>query len=72
MAQCQGITKKGERCKREAGEGSAYCSIHVDQEVRPRSAPATQTTTEWDRDALVKTAIGFGLIGAILLFRLRR
>lgn len=69
MAQCQGITKKGERCKRDAREGSTFCSIHVDQEVRPREVPAPQ---EWDRDALLKAAIGFGLVGAILLFRLRR
>ncbi len=26
--QCQGKTKKGERCKRDAAEGSKYCSIH--------------------------------------------
>lgn len=69
MAQCQGTTRKGERCKREAGEGSAFCSIHVDQEVRARTIPAPQ---EWDRDALMKAAIGFGLVGAILFFRLRR
>lgn len=74
MAQCQGTTRKGERCKRDAGEGSAFCSIHVDQEVRPRNggAQASPAPQEWDRDALVKTAIGFGLLGAILFFGLRR
>lgn len=69
MAQCQGTTRKGERCKRDAAEGSAYCSIHTDQEVRAREPRPDQP---WDRDAIVKTAIGFGLIGAILFFRLRR
>ena len=69
MAQCQGTTRKGERCKRDAAEGSAFCSIHTGQETAPRSAPAPQ---EWDRDAIIKTAIGFGLVGAILFFRLRR
>ena len=30
-AQCAGMTKKGERCKREAAEGSQYCIGHADQ-----------------------------------------
>ena len=30
-AQCEGKTKKGERCKREAAEGSKYCIGHADQ-----------------------------------------
>ena len=30
-AQCAGMTKKGERCKREAAEGSQYCLGHADQ-----------------------------------------
>jgi len=29
--QCAGMTKKGERCKREAAEGSQYCLGHADQ-----------------------------------------
>ncbi len=69
MAQCQGRTRKGERCKRDAAEGSAFCSIHTDQEA---SAHEPDPAQPWDRDALVKTAIGFGLLGAILFFRLRR
>ncbi len=68
MAQCEGKTKKGERCKREAREGSAFCSIHVDQAVRAPSRSAT----EWDTDAIMKAALGFALVGAIVLFRFRR
>ena len=30
-AQCNGLTKKGERCKRVAAEGSEYCIGHADQ-----------------------------------------
>lgn len=30
-AQCEGKTKKGERCKREAAEGSKFCLGHADQ-----------------------------------------
>ena len=30
-AQCEGLTQKGERCKRDAAEGSKYCIGHADQ-----------------------------------------
>ncbi len=30
-AQCAGMTQKGERCKREAAEGSRFCIGHADQ-----------------------------------------
>ena len=69
MAQCQGRTRKGEQCKRDANEGSAFCSIHQDQEVRP---PTAREAVEWDRDSVMKAAVGVALIGAILFFRLRR
>ena len=68
MSQCEGKTRKGERCKRDAKAGSAFCSIHVDQEMRAREAPSG----EWDRDAIMKAAIGFAVVGAIFLFRFRR
>ena len=69
MAQCQGTTRKGEQCKRDAGDGSAFCSIHQDQEVR---AHQPMEDMEWDADAMWKAALGFALIGAILFFRIRR
>ncbi len=37
-AQCEGKTQKGERCKREAAEGSKYCIGHAEQ--APKLAPA--------------------------------
>jgi hypothetical protein len=68
VAQCEGKTKKGDRCKRDTRTGSSYCNIHVDQEQRAR----TQRTEEWDRDAIMKAAVGFALVGAIFLFRFKR
>lgn len=68
MAQCDGQTKKGKRCKRDAREGSSFCTIHMDQEVRERKPRAE----EWDQDAIMKAALGFALVGAIFLFRFRR
>lgn len=43
-AQCEGLTKKGERCKREAADGSAYCLGHADQ------APAAKAKGEKPKD----------------------
>jgi hypothetical protein len=68
VAQCEGKTKKGDRCRRDARGGSAFCSIHLDQEIRARPEPCG----EWDRDALMKAALGFALVGVIFLFRFRR
>jgi len=70
VAQCRGTTKKGDRCRREAQDGSAFCTIHQDQEIRPRAEPAAGS--EWDRDAIMKAALGFALVGAIFLFRFRK
>lgn len=69
MAQCQGTTRKGEKCKREAQDGSAYCAIHQDQAVR---APRAREVVEWNRDMMMAAALGVALIGAIILFRIRR
>ncbi len=68
MAQCAGKTQKGDRCKRDAREGSAYCAIHQEQEVRPRPEPSAA----WDRESLTKAAIGAVLVAAIVFFRIRR
>lgn len=68
MAQCQGKTKKGDRCKRDARESTSFCAIHQDQEIR---AP-TERTGEWDKEAIMTAAIGFALVGIIFLFRFRR
>lgn len=37
-AQCKGLTQKGERCKREADAGSAYCIGHADQSKKAVAA----------------------------------
>jgi hypothetical protein len=70
LSQCEGTTKKGDRCKREARPGSTFCSIHQDQEVRARKPKSSRE--EWDSDAIMKAAIGFGLVAAVFLLRFRR
>ncbi len=69
MAQCQGTTKKGDQCKRDARSDSDFCTIHQDQEVRARHS---HDAGEWDRDAIMKAALGFALVGLIFMFRFRR
>jgi hypothetical protein len=77
MAQCDGTTKKGDRCKRESAQGSKFCAIHLDQEVRARNASAksersAKSEAEWDSDAVFKTLLGFALVGVIIAFRFKR
>jgi MYXO-CTERM domain-containing protein len=67
MTQCAGKTRKGERCKREAREGSIYCSIHREQEAHPRPEAKSQ-----DPDFVLKAALGLAALAAIVLFRIRR
>ena len=69
MAQCEGTTRKGDQCKRDARDGSRFCAIHQDQEVRART-PRTEQV--WDPDSIVKVAVGVGLVAAIFLFRFRK
>lgn len=68
MTQCRGKTKKGDRCKRDAREGSDFCSIHQEQEIRPRDGDGS----EWDQEAIITAAIGLGVVAALFFFRLRR
>ena len=49
-AQCQGITLAGERCKREAAEGSKFCIGHADQAKKPAAA-AKDAAKEAAKDA---------------------
>lgn len=41
-AQCEGKTKLGERCKREAAEGSKFCIGHADQAVKAEAKGAVK------------------------------
>jgi hypothetical protein len=76
MTQCAGTTLKGERCKREAREGSSYCSIHFEQPPRPAAEPEPRdraaNQSPPDADWMMKAALGFAVLAAIVLFRGRR
>jgi MYXO-CTERM domain-containing protein len=70
MAQCAGRTQKGDQCRREAREGSAYCSIHQGQE-ESQAATKSEKSRD-DPDFVLKAALGLAALAAIVLFRIRR
>ena len=46
-AQCEGLTKEGVRCKREAAENSKYCIGHADQAKAPKAEKLKDDGTCW-------------------------
>ena len=45
-AQCEGLTQKGERCKRDAADGSKFCIGHSDQAKKiEKSEPKAKADT---------------------------
>lgn len=75
MTQCEGRTLKGERCKREAREGSSYCSIHFENQPRPEPEPVAASAaaeSPHDADWMMKAALGLAAVVAIVLLRIRR
>lgn len=62
MAQCKGTTKAGSRCKRQAREGSEFCSIHVSTEPRERPQGGKAT---WELNDTLKVMVGIALFGAL-------
>ena len=55
-AQCEGKTQQGERCKREAAEGSRFCIGHADQAkaAADKKPAADAKKTEAKKDAVEK------------------
>ena len=76
MTQCAGTTLKGERCRREASEGSSYCSIHFEQPPRPAEEPKAEAAAAGPGpradDWMTTAALGLTVLAAIMLFRGRR
>lgn len=49
-AQCEGLTQKGDRCKRDAAEGSKFCIGHADQTKKSESAKAAGKAEAKEKD----------------------
>jgi len=64
MAQCQGKTKSGARCKRNANVGSEHCPHHLDQ-------AGDETGSDTGRDTSVRGPVrgptDLLLVGAVAL-----
>jgi hypothetical protein len=82
VRQCQGITKKGKRCRRSAKAGSDYCGLHDgsgakagapvrNQNARKHGFYARYITAEERDDLAVISALGLSLEGEIALLRVR-
>ncbi len=69
MAKCQGMTKSGNQCKREAGEGSEYCTAHQPAEDAEGAEAQDQTEDEAENQAedLMLIALGLAATGALFL-----
>ena len=61
MARCQGITKSGAQCKRQAAEGSEFCSAH-------QPADGAEATEDQDlTQDLMLIALGLAATGVMFL-----
>ena len=77
MARCKGITTRGTRCRNEALEGLEYCYVHRDQDreearARRNGAKAEKGAPDMDFNELARTALGFALVGAVVLWAVMR
>lgn len=66
MAQCEGTTKGGDRCKREAQPDSSFCHMHG-----PDEGPDVQVSdepAEWE-DLVPLILAGAATLGFVLLFK---
>ena len=72
MPQCQGTTKAGERCKRDANEESGFCSTHTDQGVDGAADADDAPESRVDRRATDLLLIGAVALGFMLLRRVIR
>ena len=66
MTQCEGTTKDGDQCKREAQSDSEFCHMHAPE-------PETDTQTcdepaEWE-DFVPLILAGAATVGFVLLFK---
>ena len=64
MAKCQGKTKSGAQCKRQASEGSEYCSSHQPAEDAEGAEGAEAQDLTQD---LMLIALGLAATGALFL-----
>lgn len=70
MAQCKAKTKKGARCRRQAMEGSDFCSTHREAEAESTAGSST-FDPEADLAETLKTLLGVTAVGTIIYAALK-
>lgn len=68
MAQCQGTTKAGARCKRDANDETGYCGMHEDQADAPSAAGGADGGGGTDLLLVGAVAVGLFAIRRLLRF----
>lgn len=66
MAQCEGITQSGERCKREARPDSSFCHLHEEEAEEARSEEVEDLAFE---DFFPLLVAGAATVAFVLLFK---
>lgn len=68
MAQCEGTTRSGERCKLDAQAGSRFCHLHgaKSEEEVPRGGEAAEEAVEWGD--LVPLLVAGAMAAGVLFF----
>ncbi len=67
MARCKGTTRKGTDCRLNAMKGSDYCAVHLTQDPAAPSGREAIEDLEGRLSQTAKTALGFAIVGGIIL-----
>lgn len=67
MAGCQGTTKKGTQCRRNALGGSDYCAIHFTQDPNAPTGREAIEELEGRLSETAKTVLGVAILAGIVL-----
>ena len=70
MSRCEGTTRNGERCKREASSGSRFCYAHDPNREQPSDVRADATAEDREFVDMVPLLLA-GILAAGLVFFLK-
>jgi hypothetical protein len=68
MARCEGTTRSGARCKREAREGSRFCYLHNPAEERVEAEGGDTEAVEFE-DFLPLLLAGAATVAFLVVFK---
>jgi len=68
MARCEGTTRSGARCKREANEGSRFCYLHEASAEEPEREEGDTEALEFE-DFLPLILAGAATVAFVVVFK---